>query len=118
MAKKTRGKRTAQKQTSHHAELDKILSVVTEYAKMFGFPVPPIDKMEKMVRSISHDIEQMFAHNKSKKPIQSADILVLMLKMGLITLVALPLIKKIISMENSGKEKKGKMIIEKESMVD
>ncbi|GEM_PF-2305152 len=117
MAKRTHSKRTTQKQSSHHAELDKILSVVTEYAKMFGFPVPPIDKMEKMVRSISHDIEQMFVHHKSKKPMQGSDILILMIKMGLITLVALPLIKMIIS-QTSGQEKKVKTTIEKGPMVD
>ena len=118
MAKRARNKKTAQKQTSHHAELDKIISAVTEYAKMFGIPVPPIDTMEKMIGSVSHDIERLFVHNKSKKPIQHGDILVLMLKMGLITLVALPLIKMIVSMESNKKEKKGKATIETESMVD
>ncbi len=107
-----------QKQADHHAELDKILSVVTEYARMFGIPVPPIDKMEKMVRSVSRDIEGMFIHNKSKKQIQGSDILVLMLKMGLITLVALPLIKTIVSMEHDRKETKGRAAVVKESMVD
>lgn len=84
---------------------------------MFGIPVPPMDKMEKMIRSVSHDIERIFVNNKSKKPVQNGDILVLMLKMGLITLVALPLIKMIVS-EGRKKEKDGKARIETESMVD
>lgn len=118
MAKRTHSKKTAQKHANHHAELDKILAVVTEYAKMFGIPVPPIGKMEKMIMSMSHDIERLLGHGKPKKKVQGADILVIMLKMGLITLVALPLIKMIISMEKNSKEKKTKAAIEAESMVD
>lgn len=118
MAKSARGKKAVQKQAGHHAELDRILIAVTEYARMFGIPVPPMDKMEKMIRSVSGDIERLFVHNKSKKHVQGGDILVLMLKMGLITLVALPLIKMIVSAEHNKKEKKGKATVETESMVD
>ena len=119
MAKKAHNKTTVKQQkASHHAELDKILSLATEYAKMFGFPVPPIEKVEKMIREISQDIERMFVHNKSKKQIQGGDILIIMLKVGLIALVALPIIKKIVSMERSQKKKKAKARIETESMVD
>lgn len=118
MAKRARNKRASQTHTSHHAELDKILGAVTEYAKMFGIPVPPMAQMEKMIRSVSHDMERLFSHDKSKKQFQHGDILVLLLKMGLITLVALPLIKTIVSMGSAKKEKKGKTTVETESMVD
>ncbi len=118
MAKKRRNNKTKQKQAVHHADLDKILSIITEYAKMLGFPVPPIDKMEKMMKSVSQDVQLMFGHHKSKKQIQGGDILILMLKLGLITLVAIPIIRKLMSMDHGEKEKNVKSKIEKESMVD
>ena len=119
MTKKAHSKATVKQQkASHHIELDKILSLATEYAKMYGFPIPPIEKVEKMIREISQDVERMFVHNKSKKQLQGGDILILMLKVGLIALVALPIIKKIVSMERNEKKKKAKARIETESMVD
>lgn len=70
MAKRTRNKKTSRTQTSHHAELDKILGAVAEYAKMFGMPVIPMAQMEKMIRSVQHDMERLFSHDKSKKQFQ------------------------------------------------
>ncbi len=123
MARKVHKKEARKgKQSVRQAELDLVFSTITAYEEMLGIPAPPKEKIEQMIRAISHYNQIMDAQNKPEKKILEGDfILGLMLKMGLVAMFGIPVLKKWLPIdlaEKKEKKSKVRVNVEGKSMVD